>query len=167
MQQLNKKRRFNIIDLLISIIILVVIAFLAYIFVFNSSFGSANSDTVTIQYELEVRKVNDMLIDPASRNVDCQIIDAAEKFPLGTVKEFYTEPATLSTFDAETGEAMTSDYPEHSNFYFVIEAEAKKDPENNRYLLDGFELAVGSLVYIRTPYFTSSSYCIGINEINK
>ncbi|MBQ7820686.1 MAG: DUF4330 family protein [Clostridia bacterium] len=167
MQQTNKKRRFNIIDLLITAIILVVIAFLAYIFVFNNTFSSGDSNTVKIQYVLEVREEYDMLIDPASKNVGKQLIDASSKYQLGTIQEFYTEPAVLSTFSAETGEATTSDYPEHSNFYFVVETEAQKNPKNNRYLVDGFELAVGSIVYTRMPYYTSSSYCIQINEINE
>ncbi|MBO7149216.1 MAG: DUF4330 domain-containing protein [Clostridia bacterium] len=166
-KQNNKKRRFNVVDLLITAIILVVIAFLAYIFVFNSSFGTAGDDTVTIQYVLEVKDAYDMLTESAAKNVDKELIDAAAKFVLGTVKEFYTEPAVLSTYSHETGEATTSDYPEHSNFYFVVEAEAKREADTNRYMLDGFELSVGSRVYVRLPYYTGTSYCIEINEITK
>lgn len=167
-KQNNKKRRFNVVDLLITAIILVVITFLAYIFVFNSSFGSTGDDTVTIQYVLEVKDAYDMLTESASKNVDKELIDAAAKFVLGTVKEFYTEPAVLSTYSHETGEATTSDYPEHSNFYFVVEAVAKREAGTNRYMLDdGFELSVGSRVYVRLPYYTGTSYCIEINEINK
>ena len=92
MQQINKKRKFNVIDLLITAIILVVIVFVAYIFIFSGkSFGK--SDTVKIQYTLEVREERDELIEPASQNIGKTLIEGTSKYNLGEVVDFYSQGA--------------------------------------------------------------------------
>ena len=166
MQQINKKRKFNVIDLLITAIILVVIVFVAYIFIFSGkSFGK--SDTEKIQYTLEVREERDELIEPASQNIGKTLIEGTSKYNLGEVVDFYSEGAKYSTYAALDGSSTVSDYPEHSNLYFVVNADAVKDSETGRYSINGFEVSVGSLIYLRLPHFAGTSYCIEVNEIEE
>lgn len=164
MQQTNKKHRFNIIDFLICAIILVAIAFASYIFFFGSK-GETTSDTVSIRYTLEVREERDELIQWAEKNMESTLIDGATKYKLGTVADFYYKTSQVPTHNSETGEALAADYPEHSDLYFVIDAKAQRNPSNGRYSIGGFDISVGSLVYVRLPNYTGTSYCISISEI--
>ncbi|MBE6606509.1 MAG: DUF4330 domain-containing protein [Ruminococcaceae bacterium] len=166
MQQINKKRRFNVIDLLICVIILVVIAFAAYIFVFSgASANETTSNTVNIQYTLEVKAERDELISHAEKNVGKAMIDGASKYNLGQVVDFYYSGSRYSGWDAESGESVASDYPEHSDLSFVVNATAEKNPANGRYSINGFDISVGTLVYVRLPDYTGTSYCTQITEL--
>ncbi len=159
----TKKRKFNLVDVIITVIILAAIALLAYIFIFNRSVGKA-SDTVKIQYTLEVKNERDELIDNAAANIGKSLIEGTAKYNLGTIVDFYSTPAVYSAYDHETGESVNALYPEHSNVCFVVEADAVKDPTTERYSITGFEVSVGTLVYIRLPEYAGTAYCISVKE---
>lgn len=163
MQQTNKKRRFNVVDLLITIIILAVAALVIYIFFLNDS-PLGKKDTVKIQYTLEVRDERDELIASAADNIGKTLVEGTSKYALGEVVDFYTESAKYSTYD-ETGTSCVSDYPEHSNLCFIVNADANVDSETGRFSINGFELSVGSLVYLRLPGYAGTSYCTEVNII--
>ncbi len=166
MQQINKKRRFNVIDLLICVIILVVIAFAAYIFVFSaSSSDEVSGNAVNIQFTLEVKDERDELISHAEDNIGEILVEGTSKYNLGEVVDFYYEGSKYSTYDAETGKSLAADYPEHSNLSFVVNAVAEKNPASGRYSINGFDISVGSLVYIRLPKYAGTSYCTQITEL--
>ena len=64
----------------------------------------------------------------------------------------------------ETGESVSAAYPEHSNVYFVVDAEATINPATGRYSISGFEVSVGTVVYIRLPEYAGTAYCISVKE---
>ena len=165
MQQTNKKLKFNVIDILITAIILVVIAFVAYIFVFSSN-NFSGSDKVNIQFTIEIKEERDELIPNAEKNIGATLVEGTQKYALGEVVDFYHESATYSTFDKD-GNSVAAVYPEHSNVYFVVNAEADVDNTTGRYSINGFELSVGTLVYARLPHYAGTSYCTQIVEIGK
>ncbi len=160
----TKKRKFNLVDVIITVIILAAIALLAYIFIFNRSAGNS-SDTVKIQYTLEVRDERDELVDNAAANIGKSLIEGTAKYNLGTVVDFYSTPAVYSAFNHETGESVNTLYPEHSNVCFVVDADAVKNPGTERYSISGFEVSVGTLVYVRLPEYAGTAYCISVKEV--
>ncbi len=166
MQKETKKSRFNVIDLLIAIIILVAIAFVVYIF-FLSGKGINNNNKLLVEYTLEVRNERDELIDNAEKNIGKTLIDGAAKYKLGTVTDIFSESALIELDDLNEGKAVASEYPEHSNIYFVVNAEASRIKNTGRYSINGFEMSVGSLVYVRLPDYAGTAYCIQIDEITE
>lgn len=166
MQQANRKHRFNAVDLIITLVIVAVIAAVVYIFFLGDDvFGGTN--TVKIQYTLEVRDERDELISAASMNIGKTLVEGTSKYALGEVVDLYTTGAKYSTWDATTGQSTVSDYPEHSDICFVVNADATLDPENGRYSIGGFEMSVGSLVYLRLPYYAGTAYCTEVNLIGE
>ena len=160
----TKKFRFNLIDFLITVIIIVVIAFIAYIFFFSGK-ASASSSSVKIQYTLEVKNERDELVDNAAANIGKTLVEGTAKYHLGEVVDFYSESATYSTSLAADGSSAVSEYPEHSNVYFIVNAEASKPSADSRYSINGFELSVGTLVYVRLPEYAGTAYCVQVKEI--
>ena len=150
-------------DIIITVIILAAVALLAYIFIFNRNAGG-DSDAVKIQYTLEVRDERDELVDNAAANVGKSLIEGTAKYNLGTVADFYSMPAVHPMSNLETGESVSAAYPEHSNVYFVVDAEATINPATGRYSISGFEVSVGTVVYIRLPEYAGTAYCISVKE---
>lgn len=161
----NKKRRFNIIDFLITVIILLVVALLAYIFVFSGKAEAGNTDEVKIIYTLEVKNVRDELVDNAKNNEGATVVEGTSKYNLGKVKLIDSEKATVSSHNPEDGIYLETDYDNHQNVIVTAEATAKRDGTTGRYSINGFELSVGSLVYLRLPNFAGTSYCTQISEV--
>ena len=159
----SKKRRFTVIDVIITLIIIIAIALLAYIFVFNRTTVDT-SNTVNIKFTLEVKNERDELVDNAAANIGKDLIEGTAKYNLGKVTDFYSVPATFATFNHETGEAVNALFPEHSNVCFVVESEAIENPTTGRYSISGFEVSVGTLVYIRLPEYAGSAYCTSVQE---
>ena len=159
----NKKRRFNLMDVIITVIIIAVIALLAYVFIFNRSTGDT-VDTVRIQYTLEVKNERDELVDNAAANIGKSLIEGMAKYNLGEVVDFKYTPSTYSAFNHETGESVAALYPEHSDVSFIVSADAVKNPVTGRYSIGGFEISVGTLVYVRLPEYAGTSYCTAIRE---
>lgn len=164
MEYSSKKRKITFIDIIITVIILVAVALLAYIFIFNRSTGDT-VDTVKIQYTLEVKNERDELVDNAAANIGKTLVEGTAKYNIGTVSDFYHFPSTYPTFNHETGESVNALYPEHSNVCFVVNADAVKNPYTGRYSIEGFELSVGTLVYVRLPEYAGTSYCTSIKEV--
>lgn len=164
MQKNSQKHRFNIIDFLITVIVLLVIAMLAYIFVFSGK-SAASSDTVKITYTLEVSNVRDELIDKALDNDGVTVVEGTSKYNLGKVKNIDTEDATVASRNPDDGTYLEAKYDNHQNVSFTVEAEATKDAVSGRYRINGFEISVGSLVYLRLPNFAGTSYCTQISEV--
>ena len=163
MELSNKKRKFNVMDVIVTIVIIIAIALLAKIFIFNGSTAEAE-DTVKVQFTLEVKNERDELIDNAAANIGKSLIEGTAKYNLGKVVDFYSTPATHSSFNHETGESVNALYPEHSNVCFVVEADAIMNPYTGRYSIAGFEISVGTLIYVRLPDYAGTSYCTAIKQ---
>lgn len=160
----TKKYRFNFIDFIITVIIIAAVIFLAYVFFLDKN-NSKSDATVKIQYTLEVKNERDELVDNAAANIGKTLVEGTAKYNLGEVVDFYSETATYSTSIADTGTSSVSEYPEHSNIYFIVNAEVPKPSSAARYSINGFELSVGTLVYVRLPEYAGSAYCVQIKEI--
>lgn len=163
MQKNNKKLRFNIIDFLITVIILLVVALLAYIFVFSGK-GENTSNTTKITYVLEVRDVRDEIVPKALANEGATVIEGTSKYNLGKIVEISSKKATIDSCDPETGEYLEVDFANHQHVSFIVEAEAVKDSRTGRYGINGFEISIGTLVYLRLPNFSGTAYCRRISE---
>ncbi len=171
MQKKASKHRFNIIDFLITLIILLVIALLAYIFVFSAN-APRSSNTTKIRFVLEVRDVrdvendpNDKLLDNALDNLNQTLVEGTKKYSLGTVVSIDYVPATIASHNPKTGEFMDVPFENHWHVRYTVEADAIRDEKTGRYSVNGYEILVGSLVYMRLPNFMGTSYCTALNII--
>ena len=69
--------------------------------------------------------------------------------------------------DLVDGKLVYHNYPEHSDVRMTVKSTAAIDSKG-MYILDGgYRISVGSVVYVRMPGYTGTSYCISINRTEK
>ncbi len=157
----NKTVHFNIMDLLIILVVLAAGALLLYVFVFSAKGETSTPDTRKIRYVVEIKNIRDEFIDNVT--VGENLTDASKLYPLGTIVAYESMPSTYTGTNKMDGTITVGDYPEHSNMYITVEADAVISPQ--AYNVNGFELSVGTVIYVKLPNFTGTGYCIKLEEI--
>ncbi len=156
----KKKRKFNVVDAVIILIVLAVIAVAVLLLTQRS--GSVEEVLTEIEYNVELRTIRDEFADNFAAGV--QLIDSAAKYRLGEIVAVSVEAATFTGTNLVTGELVYSDYPEHSDVTLTVRAKASVD-ENGLYVLDGgYKLSVGRTIYVRTPDYVGAGYCTKLSE---
>lgn len=156
-----KKHKFNAIDAVILIVIAAVIGAAVFFFA-TGEFGGA-SETVMLEYVVEVRSIRDDYVDNFA--IGEEIIDSVARFNLGEIVAIDVTPTTFNGNDLTTGTLKVYEYPEHSDVILTVVAEARLG-ENGRYIVgDGFDLSVGTAVYMRLPNYTGIGYCTHFREM--
>ncbi len=152
----KQKRRFNVVDALIILLILAVIA-AAAVFVLSKGVGGRKSNTFEIEYVVELRTVRDEFAD--NIKVGDRLVDSAAKYQLGEVIAVSTSPATFTGTDLVNGALVYCNYPEHSDISLTVKASAETDSDGMYIIDSGYRISVGSTMYIRTPDFVGTGYC--------
>ena len=168
----NKKRRFNLLDLIIILIVLGAL-FAGYLIV-KSWVGSEEGGKYDIVYTAELRELDINLVGRMNGdNVIVEfikagdvILDSISKKELGTVVavegKLYREPV----YNEATGKVEMAPYPGLVDVLIIIEAQAEKDKIG--YKVNNFyRMNVGTRLYIRTPALLSSGYCIEFDIIER
>ena len=176
----NKKRgRFNIIDLILIIVSLVLVAVIVYVFSPISWISNMmQKESKTIDYIVEFTNVDRSFEKSISEGET--VIDAVSKSNIGKVSNFelngyveYDWVAESEVLDEDAqiaGEEpkisykpVAIDYPEKCNLVVTITVSANHTAEKG-YYIDSTRIAVGEKMSLRFPGFVGEGYCIGITE---
>ena len=173
----SKTGRFNFIDFLLVVVILLTVGALIYVYVPNSIIQKLTSDkTVKIEYAIEIIGVDKDFIDNIKEND--VVLDSVSKNSLGTVilvenenqyKELiYSEPETETDTATDSGdenkaaekkEGVLSPVGEKYNIIVYISANAEYE-EGKGYSVNGTRIAVGEKINLRFPNYVCEAYCI-------
>ncbi|MDD4772455.1 MAG: DUF4330 domain-containing protein [Eubacteriales bacterium] len=156
-----KKIRLNFIDIIIILVILTAIALLAYIFLSSDIKLFEGSRKVTIEYKVELRRVREEFRDFIS--ISDHATDTVTQYALGEVVDVEYAPTRYTGVNRSTGSLVFSDYPEHINITVTIRAEATANGDD--YSLNGYKVAVGKQISMRTPNFINEGYCTQLTEV--
>ena len=167
------KRKFNIIDFLILLIIFAVIGASIYAIVSWSNIKSLwSTSTVELQYTVELRGVDKAFIN--NIKAGDAVTDAVSKNQLGTVdrvdsvkytvfdyvkKEIPSEDGKTSTVNYE---GVLSEYPDKYTVTVYISSTAEYE-KGIGYTINGRRIAVGEIIEMRFPEFSSTAYCVAGN----
>ncbi len=140
------KKRFNIIDALIVLVILCVAVFGTY---FVKQFTTKEiEDTKTIVFE--VTKVKESLSDYI---VEGDVVyDGTQNTELGKIVSFEAMPAATTGTDIKTGKLIKTTVPNKYDYLITIEADKNK------------ELQVGKHLWIETGHFKAEGYVVEIED---
>ncbi len=155
-----KKRRFNAVDAMIIIVIAAVIA--AAVMFFSKGEVVETPETVTIEYVVEIKKLHNDFLD--NFKVGDQMVDSVAKYNIGKVIAVEYENAVYVGTDLSTGTLTAYDYPDHSNVILTMLAEATVGVNGRYYIDGGYDISVGTPVYIRLPDFIGMGYCTSYRE---
>ena len=159
----TKGRRFNFIDLLIILAVILLAAIIVNIFMPMSIFrGFMSSDERDIQYTVEFIGVDESFVEKIKENDS--VIDSVSKYGLGNVMtvDYNTQYSVLEYNEAEQS-GWLSPYPDKYNVLVTVSVSAEYH-EGEGYSIGDRRIAVGELLYLRFPDFTGEGYCIGISE---
>ena len=159
----DKKSRFNVVDLLIIIVVLLALSIFAY-FIFLGGSAERGNEKTEIEYTIRIYNLRTELSDKVKEGDE--VIDAQRFYSIGKVKSVRCEKSNAATGKIVNGKLDYKPSNDHVDMYITIRASAKKT--QNGYTIGGYSLCTGKNVCIRTPGFTSGTgYCVGISEVVK
>ena len=157
----TKIGRFNLIDFLLIVVILLIIAAMVYVFLPGSVISKLTADkTVKIDYAIEIIGVDEAFIDNIEEND--VVLDAISKNQLGTVTAIdYNIQTTELKYNESENIGVLSQVEKKRNVIVFISAEGEYE-EGKGYTINGTRIAVGEKINARFPDYVCEAYCISI-----
>ncbi len=157
----KKPGKFNIIDFLLIVLILLIIAAIVYVFFPDSWLRNFIADeTVEIQYSIELQGVDEAFLEKINEND--VVLDSVTKSSIGTVTAVdYSTQYTELKYNQQLNEGVLSVVPDKRNVIVTISATAKFT-EGKGYSVDGTRIAVGEKIFARFPNYVCEGYCISV-----
>ena len=153
------KKRFNIADIVILLIIIAIIALFAYVIV--SSYGQDLFEPkYSVEYTVKLTEVRKDFADNLGQGD--MMVETTTLSEIGKVVKVDTTPCIFTATDS-TGKTVTSDNPLYMDMVITVSAEATLP--DGIYTVNGFRLTAGKNVTFRVPDFTGSGVCTGIKEV--
>ena len=174
-QNKSKKGRFNFVDLILVVVLLLIIGILVYSFSPVSLIKKwTGSEKVDIQYEIEITNVDSNVIDLIK--ADAVVTDSVTKSEIGTVtmvnRTDYVEyqPYEVINHETDADENIKHKvdytlekvgYPNKYNLNVTVTVSADYS-EGTGYTVGSTRIAVGEKLNIKFPDYICEGYCVGI-----
>lgn len=159
----TKKGRFNIVDLLLILLILVIVGALLLMFDPFSLLSKNNSENVTLRYTVEIKNIGNEL----KNNIKSgdKVLNSSTGYDMGTVVAVETQDSFEWEY-IEGDEYMSKKYmTDKSDVIVTIDVKTTYE-QGIGYMVDGKQIAVGVLTALRFPNFVGSGYCISIERVS-
>lgn len=164
MPNTQKKHKFNAVDAAIIIVIVAIIGTAIFFFAWgNDDKIMSAPQTFDIEYVIEFRNIRDEFTD--NFKIGDKVSDAAALSHIGEIVAVEVTDATYNGTNLETGELVISDYPDYSIVSVTVSAEASTDSLGRFIVGEGYDIAIGKPISIRTPNYTGTAYCTQIRQI--
>lgn len=160
-RQKVKGGKFNIIDFLLIVVVLLIIGTLIYVFLPSSAIRSITADKkVNIDYAIEILGVDEEFIDNIHENDT--VLDSVSKNSLGTVTAVdYSIQYTELKYSEENEAGVLSPVMGKYNVIVTVSATAEYE-DGVGYTVNGTRIAVGEKINARFPDYVCEGYCISI-----
>lgn len=161
----KKSFRINIVDILITIIIIAMLTVGALMIASAFDVKSAGDDIVIAEYVVQFKRVRNEFSD--NIHVGDVVIDAQKRHNLGVVTFAESMPYLVELYDVEEESRKAIEYPDFCNLEMTVSAEAYKK-DNMWYLKNSDkEIGIGTALYIHLPNFCGSGYISEMNIIEQ
>lgn len=159
----QKKRRFNVVDFLLIVLVLAIIGGVIYLFLPGSVIRNMGSSTSgSLSYTVELKGVDSVYLNKIKEN-DI-VVDSVSKTTIGTVTAVdYNTKYTVLEYTEKDGqyEGVLADYPDRYNVLVTITTTAEYTPKKG-YSVSGCRIAVGEALNLRFPDFAYEGHCISL-----
>ena len=167
MADIKKKRKFNIVDLVLVLTIAAIVV--AVVFVGNKLLGdnqtvSSGSEKITIEYSLQFREIPD---SGTGNLAEGDVVrDANSKVSMGQVKEIFHEPYSELVYAESDGQGygVMAEMEGYTNMLVTVRGEATKDERG--YYLNGVKILVGQQMDVWSPGYSGQGWCVAIREVD-
>ncbi len=162
----KNKYRFNIIDVLLLVLIVVSIASIVFLVLYNGNDSSVEKkdNTVEIVYTVKQTELPDILRGRINMGDTALLSDSKKN--MGQVIDFQYTDSSYKYFDKESNTVNQSVYPGKIDVSVKISAVATKS-DDGIYRVDGQIINVGSELDLRFPFYTGKTVCIAVSEVSE
>lgn len=164
----NKKKqgKFNLVDFLIVLIVLLLLGSVVYLFSPISLVRRLmTEEKKNIYYTVEFQGVEEEFISKITENQT--VVHSVSKNTMGTVTavDYNTKYTELQFVENEEGE-VAGVLAEHPNRYNVVVTiySTSEYAEGVGYSVNGQRIAVGEQLSLRFPDYAAEGYCIGLSQ---
>lgn len=156
-------KKFNFIDVLIILAIILLVAIVASIIAPTSLFGAfSTNSTETIQYTVEFSGVDMAFVNNIADNDN--VVDAVSKFSLGSVAAIDNNSNYRALqYNESTGTGSFAVYKDKYDLLVTITVDAEYK-EGEGYFVNDRRIAVGEKLSLRFPNYIGEGYCVGISK---
>ena len=157
----TKRGRFNIIDLLLIVLALLIIATLVYVLLPSSAIRKLTADKKTnITYTIEITGIDEKYIDKIKEGD--VVIDSVSKNTLGKVVSI-DNPTPYKELRYNEGDAIGVLSPVEGKYNVIVTISATAEYQQGKgYTVNGTRIAVGEKIYARFPDYTCEGYSIHV-----
>ncbi len=160
------RKKFNLVDFLLIVVILLITAGLVYLFLPTSLVKNITADkTVQIRYVVEVKGVDEQYIDNVV--ISELVQDSVSKSDLGYVEAVENNPYSELKYNMQeendNGIGILSVVDGKYDLRITVTATAHYE-EGEGYTINGTRIAVGEKLYLKFPNYACEAFCIGLQE---
>lgn len=156
----NIKGKFNVIDILVIVLLVVVVAGIAVRY--GSSVTTAVKSSEEFEYVVKVESVRDFTIDALEKKG--KVTDKNSTLDLGEIVDVQVEPTEYQSTTAD-GRIIFAQQPDRYTAYVTIRTQGKES-DNSYITADSNELSVGRTTEIFSKYVHTSGMIMSVNKIS-
>ena len=159
---MKTKIKFNIIDILLVLLIVVAAAFAVYLL----RSGRISSDQQKTEREIQYTVLLTNVKSRFKGNIQAgdSVTDTVKLMPIGEVTDVKTVQTTVQIEDYQEGRLVTATLPDTYDISVTVTATATVS--DGYYMIGGYQINVGTLVSLRVPNYTGSGYCTAVTEVD-
>ncbi len=156
------KVKFNIIDILIVLVLIVGVVVFASLFKTSGvSGGNTENETKPYEYVIKLQNVDGGMTKDITAGLD--VLDAQKNYYYGVLKDFYTEESVFLTEDSVTGTFIEDRHPVNLDVYLVVEGNGYETDAD--LLIEGQAIKIGKRIYAKVKGFTGLGYVTEIRGV--
>ena len=161
MENSENKKRFNVIDIIVIVLVLALIAGLVWFFVFSKTTNNESTETNDISFTVLVKSVDDQIVKNFKTND--VILNSSTNNQFGIISNVRLEKTEyLSNIVDETKETPTaklSSYPDLFDIYITITSKCRIESTGIA-VVDNNPILIGKQLYIKDGLYATSSYVV-------
>ncbi|MBR5516077.1 MAG: DUF4330 family protein [Clostridia bacterium] len=156
----EKRKKFNFIDAILLMVILVLVAAFSYIgFKAYDNYFQKQASGIPIKYQILVEGVSNDI--KYSVNKGDAVIETATLTSIGKVLEYSITPSKFMGVD-ENGNVVVNDHPSESDILITVEVNATGI--GGTYDINGYSITAGKDLNFRIPGLRMQGKCIAVEE---
>lgn len=158
----KKKGRFNVIDVLVIVILLLVAFVTAWILDPIGLFPNDTQRDMSIRYTVEMSEIDDELAELIATGDG--VTDQVSGKRIGTVALVERTQAYVWEYSEAEGTMVKKSISGKSDLIITIESECVYE-YGKGYSVNGVQIAYGTPISLRSQSFSGSGYCVSFDEI--
>ena len=162
----EKKRAFNIVDVLLSLVILTFLAIIVFLLASNSNLNWTSGQNVKLEYTVEISGISQEMA--ANIHVGDQVFEGENNYVIGSVTNTEIDDCVEYVYNEASGRIEAVAYTDEGtsssirkNMLVTITADAKY-AEGIGYTINGYHIAVNQLVSLCFPKYVGEGQCISL-----